>query len=1070
MRNIFRRLKINTLFSLAMFAMLFVFANTTAQTMAANAATEKVQSDKAHTTVTGKVIDALTGKPLAAAQINVIHKGFSAITDDKGEFSIKCDSKLDLLQVSTYGYDRRQIPLQGRSVITVKLFSAAFKDQYDQISLPTGSTDKLFLVNSAREITSDSKSFTADNVIANELSGQVWGISRSAVEGNGSSLFVRGVNSLFANAQPLFVVDGVIWDNYQEYFSTHVGYYSNPLDAIDGLDIENITVLKDGASMYGSRGANGVIVINTKRSNTMVTRISVNASTSYVESPSSLPMMSGESFRLYANDMLASSRDFHGTSSYLDFSTVSFLVTDPSNISYDEYHNVTDWTKSVYQSGINQNYMINAQGGDDKAMYYFSLGYTSDQGVVKTTSLERLNARFNADFNLSKNFNMGLNIGFTRNERRMIDDGINIFSSPSWMAAVKAPFLSPFAYTNVGDQTLNWAHTDIFGVGNPEAMINASINSLKKYRFNLSFHPKYKLTPEITIGDQFDYSLYKTTEGHFVPMNFTAPMFIQDKGYSQNRISSLVSRNMGIFNNFHIDYDKNFDKIHNLSVVAGSRYIRSYYEYDYIEEHNSGSNNNTTITGSYDFLDVFGENNHHNSISNYLNADYTYDNRYFLKLQASMDASSRFGRQTEGGIRLFGLGWGLFPSVQGAWLLSNESSFKDLSAISLLKLRGGWGLTGNDGIPDYQTRTYFVTERFHKLANGIVLGNLANEGVQWETNSKFNAGLDLGLADDRIMLNLDVFHSNISNMLVLRSLPVYTGLKSFWDNGGNMTNQGFEANLDFKILNLKSVQWEASVSAGHYTNQIKQLVDGDFLLNVFDGQIKTAVGESFGDFYGYKTSGVFATQAQADAANLKQLMADGTVAQFNAGDLIFQDLNADGIIDANDKTVLGNFNPELYGNMQTKVSFGRLSLNAVFTYSYGGEVYNYYRSKLEDGMSFNNQTNSLLSRWRTEGQITSIPKASYLDPMGNSRFSDRWIEDGSYVKLKNLSVNYQIPFKSDYIESVNVWASADNLYTWTRYLGMDPEFSVSNSQYGQGVDAGLLPLTRTYTMGIKVNL
>ncbi len=1016
---------------------------------------------------TGKVVDAATDKPIAAAQINILDKNLSAVTDSLGNFSIELISSGDVLTVNAYGYNKRELSMRGNTQITVRLYASGFSNYFKNVKTTTSTVDQAYTSSSVKSIPVIDRptAYTADDIISTELSGDVRGISRSGTAAIGSSLFIRGINSLNANSQPLFVVDGVIWNNFQEYSSIQGGYFSNPLDNIDAQDIEDISVLKDGTSIYGSKGANGVVLITTKRSKSMVTKISANITTGLIDQPGSLPMMEGEDFRLYASDMLYSA-GFEGN----DVSAYPFLNSNPSLSSYNPYHSKTDWSKSIYQQGVAQNYLINAQGGDDKAMYYFSLGYSNNQGVVKTTDLNRLNARFNADMNLFNKLKMSLNIGFTRNERKMIDDGVNDYSSPGYLAAIKAPFLSPYSFTNEGSVTANYAHYDVFGVGNPEALIMGSINYFKKYRFNISFIPTYEITPDLTLSSQFDYSLYKTVEGHFVPMNYSMPQYIQDKGYSFNQISSQVIRNANVFNETKLRYVKTFDKVHNLNALVGFRYINNYYESDFVREHNSGSNNNTTITGSYDFLQVNGINNRTKSISNYLSADYNYDSRYFVTAAMSMDASSKFGVQTEGGIQLLGASWGLFPSLQGAWLISSEDFMKSAEAVSFLKLRAGFGVTGNDGIPDYQTTAYFNTVRLIDKANGLVIGNLANEHVQWETNAKTNLGVDLGLFDDVLNVNLDLFHSNISNMLVLRELPYYSGLSYFWDNGGSMQNKGFELSANLKLVNTKSFQWEAGFSAGHYKNQVTSLIEGDYATNVMSGQVLTAVGESFGSFYGYKTLGVFSTQAQAYAAGLTQYMNNGSYTQFNAGDMIFEDVNKDQIINSLDKQVIGNANPVLYGNLNTKMVFNKFTLSALFTYSYGNDVYNFYRQTLESGAGFYNQTKAMNSRWTADGQNTLMPKATYGDPMGNARFSDRWIEDGSYLKFKNISLSYELPLKSDYIEGVNVWVSAENLYTWTNYLGLDPEVSVSNNQYYQGVDAGLLPLTRGYYVGLKLNL
>ena len=306
--------------------------------------------------------------------------------------------------------------------------------------------------------------------------------------------------------------------------------------------------------------------------------------------------------------------------------------------------------------------------------------------------------------------------------------------------------------------------------------------------------------------------------------------------------------------------------------------------------------------------------------------------------------------------------------------------------------------------------------------------------------------------------------------MVLKQYQDISGLNSYWTNSGMLGNKGAEVSLNAKVLNLKDFHWELGVSAGHYVNNILELPNGSYTTKVYDGEVLTAVGSSAGVFYGYKTNGVFASEAAASAANLRLQNSNGSFSTFGAGDVIFEDKSGDGIIDEKDKQVIGNPNPVLYGTFTNKFSYKNFLLTALFTYSYGNDVYNYQRSQLESGKDFGNQTTAMVTRWTSEDQTTNQPKALYGDPMGNSRFSDRWIEDGSYIRMKSLTLSYSLPIKSNFIEGFSVWVSANNLFTITKYLGVDPEFSAQNSVLFQGVDAGLLPFSKSYNIGLKFNL
>ncbi len=1048
-----------------------------------NATWAFAQADANQVMVEGKVLDAATMKPIHAAQISIPDKNVSAVTDESGNFRIRMTSVNDILSVRAIGYDLREVAIQGARSITVVLYREGFSNFYKSVQGVTGKRNNSAVTSSISVFDKEDKysARIADDIIHRSLAGSVRAVSRSGNIGIGSSLFIRGVNTINANAQPLFVVDGVIWENLEGVNSIHGGHFSNILDNIDVNDIESISVIKDGSSIYGSKAANGVILITTKRAKSMVTQIDVKMLTGVHETPGSLPMMGGEDFRVYASDMLGSI----GLRN-LDPSTIGFLVTDPSNPLYNVYRNNTDWSKQVYQPATSQAYQINVRGGDDKALYYFSLGLTNNQGVVKSTNWDRFNVRLNGDFNLTEKVDLTMNIGFARNERRLMDDGINYRSSPTWQAQVKSPLVSPYAFTNMGQITANYATTDFFGIGNPGIMIKTSNNFEKKYRFNITATPTYKITPDLKLGNHFDYSLFKTIEGHFIPERFTPIEHIENKGLSRNKISSQVLRNTNIFNDTFLKYDKKFNLYHHLRATAGIRFIHNYLEMDYVEEHNSGSNNNTTITGAYDFLFADGLNNRTRSISNYYQAEYAYDNRYFLTGTVSFDSSSRFGRHTEEGLNFKNIkkdkntgevisdrsrSVGVFPAINGAWIASSEEFMRELDALNFLKVRAGYGITGNDGISDYESRAYFMATKFIDRATGLVLSNIENTHVQWETTAKANVGFDMGFFNDLVTLNLDLYSSNTRNLLTLRELPEITGLGTYWSNGGSMTNKGYELGLNIKLLNTPELQWEVGMSAGSYKNKVTSLPDNkSYTVNVLKAQLLTEVGQPLGMFYGYKTNGVFASDAAAQTANLRMQNADGTFSNFGAGDMIFVDLDGNGIINEKDKQVLGSAHPELYGNFNTTVNYKSFSFSALLTYSLGNDIYNFRRHMLESGSDFSNQTKAMLRRWTGDGQNTDIPRAVFGDPMGNARFSDRWIEDGSYLKLKNIAVSYDLPIKNNYIEGLKVWVSAENLFTWSRYLGLDPEVAIGNRHFSQGIDAGLIPQTRGYYVGIKLNL
>jgi len=562
----------------------------------------------------------------------------------------------------------------------------------------------------------------------------------------------------------------------------------------------------------------------------------------------------------------------------------------------------------------------------------------------------------------------------------------------------------------------------------------------------------------------------KVKETYYSPIIGVATRNIPGYGYSENMFRSQVMSNIALFDDTRLAYSNTFNRVHHIHALIGWRYISNYYESDFAEGHNSGTDQKRNLYSDEDYKISTGVNNYVRSISNYLQADYDYLSKYFVTLSAALDGSSRFGRETQGGIHLFGHSWGLFPSINTAWLVSSEEFMSGMPIFDRLKVRASFGLTGNDDLDPYASLAYFMSDRYIGRANGIVIGNIGNDALQWETTSKLNVGVDANMLNDMLSLRFDVFSSHTSNLLTLKELPEITGNGFYYSNGGEMSNTGFELSLNAQIMNSKLVKWEASATVGHYSNKIVSLPNGDFTTRIYDGEILTSAGNAAGVFYGYKTNGVLATENDARTANLSIKNPNGTTTAFKAGDMLFEDLNGDHIIDQNDKQIIGDPNPDIYGSLTSMLNVGDFSLNAFFTYSYGNDIYNFFRSKLESGSGLENQSTAMLNRWTHEGQQTLQPQASYGDVMGNSRFSDRWIEDGSYLKLKTLSLNYKFRLKSEVIRGLSISVSANNVFTLSNYLGLDPEVSPGNKVLYQGIDTGLIPACKSYLIGMKINL
>lgn len=1013
--------------------------------------------------VKGQVLSQATGSPVFGATVRAGES--SVFTNEEGRFELIIQTANDVLVVTGDDFIAREYPLRGRQDVVIELYPRIFGENYKTVELPGGKTKSSKMISSAKTVDIGlNQAVSADELYHSSLGGDIRTISRSGLPGIGSLLFIRGLNSLNAKAHPLLVVDGVIWNDISDVQSIFEGFQSNILMNIDVNDIQSITVLKDGTSLYGSKAANGVVSIKTKRGESAVTKIDLRIMAGMVAEPGNIPMMNADQYRVYASELLQTvSPGMLKTPKFLDF-----LIENPSDPIYNTYHNETDWSQEVYKRGITQGYNISVNGGDQRALYHFSLGYTSNKGIVKTTEMERISSRFNADINVLDNLSVGMNVGFSNIMRSLLDDGVNFYTSPTYMGYAKSPFLSPYSFTSLGYKAKDYDDADLFGIGNPSSFIAGSQNKYKEYRFNVGFMPVYNINKHWTLSTLFDYSLNKYLEDYFSPMHGSYPRELEGFGMSENTVKNQLIRNTAIFDDTRLSYHllkKNFE----FKTLLGWRYMTNYLEADYIESHNSGTDNNTTV-GNYDFLQTHGLNNRTKSVSTYANVDLAFLNRYFINAVLSLDGSSRFGKEAKGGVELFGHSFALFPAFNAAWLISSESFMKNIRFIDYLKLRAGYDFTGNDGIQDYATKAYFVTRRYIGQANGVILSNLANEELQWETTQSMHAGLDMTLFNERLLLNVDVFDSNTDNLLTLRSLNQIAGVDYYWSNEGKLSNKGFEISAETKLVNTKNFQWSLGASIGHYRNLVEELPEKGYTTPAYGGEIRTEVGQPAGVFWGYKTQGVYASEADALANPMAIVNDNGSLTYFKAGDVIFEDFKKDGILDENDKQVIGDPNPDFYGNFSTKLSFKKWTLNTLFTYSYGNDVYNYLRSQLESGKDFSNQTKAMLLRWTAEGQNATLPRSVYDDPMGNARFSDRWIEDGSFLRLKSVSLSYTIPIENVFIKGLEFSLSANNLFLFTNYLGLDPESSVSDKVLFQGIDNGLIPQTRSYFLGVKVNL
>ena len=1033
--------------------------------------------------ISGRVVDAATGEPLAGAQIQAYNnRNYTAMTGEDGTFVIKVPKFVTSLAVNLEGYNLNRTALNGRtSNVEVTLHSDLFLGDYKAKTSASRSVDtKDFETSTA---------ITIDEEIQNRLGADIHTIQRSANRGQGASMFINGFNSLNSNAQPLIVLDGVIYDQMYDTEMLHSGYFNNLLQSINLEDIESVEVLKNGTAIYGAKAANGVILIKTKRCRSMATRIDVNISGGVELRPKTMDMMDAETYRSYTSELLGTT----GTK-VTDF---KFLNTDPKYYYYNMYHNNTNWKDEVYRkTAWTQNYGIAIQGGDDVAAYNLSVGYMNSKSTLKANDMQRFNIRFNTDINFNKWFSTQFDASYTNVTRDLRDDGLNSefnvssLASPSFLALAKSPFLAPYDFATDGSITSFISDADTYldeilgtkaSVANPTAILENGEAKNKNHSdctmINLAIAPKWQPTRNFFLSDRFSYTMQSFDEAYYTPIKgMPSYRAAGNEAATHNAKYSLYSKHNAVFNDLRADWTILPDGPHRLEAFGGFRFMSDSFTSSYLIGDNTGNDKTPNNSSSQANKRTRGDDLSWKSLAYYVNVEYNFQEKYYLQGQVAAESSSRFGKDATGGLKLFGVPWGIFPSIQGAWVLTNESWFQPSKGVNMLKLNVGFESVGNDGINNSATLTYMSSASLlNNQATSIGLTNIGSSALRWETTNRFNAGIEGNFLNNRLTVRFNYFNSKTSNLIALGSLAYVAGLTnySFYTNDGALKNQGFDFAFNAKLVDTKKFKFDLGASLGHYKNKLTQLPDGktSFTTNMFGATILSEVGRSAGVFYGLKTDGVYATSEAAKADGKYILDAAGNKVFYQAGDMKFIEQTPDGEINALDRTVIGDPNPDIYGNITLNFNFWeRFNVAANFKYSLGNDIYNYQRALLESGSMFLNQTTAVTRRWAAEGQYTDIPRASYGDVMGNSQFSDRWIEDGSYLKLKNVTLSYKIPIRNEYIQGITIWAAANNLFTLSKYLGADPEVSCGNSVLMQGIDAGYLSAGRSFHLGVKINL
>jgi TonB-linked SusC/RagA family outer membrane protein len=992
-------------------------------------------------------------------------------TGDDGVFSIpRVDEKEWLFVTPLIGYSPKKILLTDQEHIIIYVTSLDIESPYSDALTPLENRERRDVISAFKTL--DPSRFDNQPYSSTEqyLQGAVSGAfvtNTSGMPGSGATVYIRGYSSLLSNNQPLYIVDGVPLENSNIYDGLHVGSHFSPISTVDPLDISQISILKDAAAtaIYGAKGANGVVIIKTLEPTETATKIDFLYRTGASMAPSQLPQLNGNAYKVLANEVLFSSRI--DEEQYRQQYPGLFLT--PVDNGFIAYNHNTNWQDEVFRNSIMNNVRFSIKGGDAIAKYGLSVGYLKYDGIIKNTSYDRLNIRLVGAFDIFSWLKMDLSSNLTTSNSHLKEAGLSPVTNPILSALWKSPKLNPYEYDDDGNRLSIIDHIDELGTSNPTAVINLSNAHTKNYRFISSVNLTGEISRHLTFQSIMGLNSNNANEYLFIPdrgfdLLYDDEVYNESKGQS----SSLYT----LFNDNRIFYGKTFGYVHALYAAMGLRWQKNTFDQDYGIGRNTPSDYYTNLQRGEDLLRQIGGNNRAwNWGSLYSNVSYSYADKYLFSATLSSDISSRVGKNAANTIKIGEMPVGLFYSVAGAWRISNENFFPDVNGIEELKLRASYGITGNDDIGEVNSFSHFVVRQYRESAV-LVPGGLANDALTFQTKKQINLGLDFSILANRVHFTFNYFDNKSENVVMLEPQNTFLGYDTYPNNTASFSTKGFEAEAFGRVISKSDFSFDLGLNFAKYNTIIDHITSGQQILNgPGNMQIINRVGYPINSFYGYRFKGVYASSQEANAANLFNYRG----MPFRAGDAIYENVadangNLDNVIDHNDRQILGSFEPDFYGGFFLNTRYKNIRLNIFFQGVYGNDVYNYLRRQNESMTGLENQSVKTLQRWQYEGQQTTIPKATWNDPMGNNDFSDRWIEDGSYLRLKSLTLSYEIKRKMFALSAIELFATGYNLFTLTKYLGYDPEFSMSQNMIIQGVDYANMPMSKQFILGVKVNL
>ncbi len=1034
----------------------------------------QAQSQMANDSILVKgVIVSGTNTPLSNITISI--EGSSqmpAVTNDAGEFSIKSAAADNWLIISPVSdYKTRRVFLNNRNELKVYLTDLDVSAGDDPLIILSQKLIKKDIVSSYFDLKTSDNHTTGAFSIDEYMQGKTPGLNvirREGAPGTGAVVFVRGINSISTNNQPLYIIDGIPVENPGLFGSNLDGFAYDPLLGFNMLDISKVTIVKDPTvtSNFGSRASNGLVLIETLDPSATQTSIDIDLRTGYSLAPSNfIPQLNAGQHKTLANEVLFSS----GMYEEVIRQNYPNLFLEKDDERFIDYQHNTNWQEKIFENSSFTNLNLKVKGGDAIARYGLSFGYITSNGIIKTTGYDSYNLRFVSRLNIFTWLRMNAGVSLNYNLSNFKESAKVKETNPILASLNKSPLLNPYKYDIEGNMLTSLSEVDELGVSNPVAIIEKFRATNSNYHFISTMGFEGNITKNLMLNTNFGLTYNALKEQIFMP-NHGMAHYYNDEAFNVAKATSNYL--LSFYNNTYLSYKKVFNKVHSFTSSTGLNIQSNKYQLDWGLTMNAHENDEyqSLQDGTNNLRRIGGQNRNWNWISGYENLNYSYKDKYLVTASVSLDGSSRVGDNAIHTINIVGNPFGLFYSGGLGWRLSSESFLNNVNWLDELKLRVSYGKSGNNDVGESNASDYYDAIKFRETV-GLYPAIIPNKELSYETVSQINTGVDFALWGSRMAANIDLFRSTTNDMLILSPVKSYLGYSFRPENGGKMQNTGIELNAFLRIVDSRTFKWDIHGNFAKIKNEIISL-KGDKLITQLEGaEVVNIEGEAANSFYGYIFDGVYTTLEEAKTANLM----NNKFIRYTAGDAKFIDISGpdgkpDGIINQYDKTVIGSSMPDFFGGFQNTFTYKNWALNTYIQFVSGNEIFNYVRYKNEQMTGLENQSTSVLSRWQYDGQVTDVPRSLWNDPVGNSAFSTRWIEDGSYLRVQNISLSYRIPGKFLTFRNAEFYVSANNILTISKYLGYDPEFAYSYSHAEQGIDYGQTPQARQFIMGIKLGL